>query len=179
MTAHTLRPLPNPSAVFRSRIIFTTLPPAAAPRKCIASYPLTVKGRTYNVPLLESSYHHPEAPHVPLALFSIDGVLTYSAFAHDHGPLNVAQVHHLAVLLEEIFGDPGNEGRAVCLFSAEDEREKAAAACLLASYFVSSRGADERRENYLERGRNESPRAERVSERRRQGIPSAPCGARE
>ena len=98
-----LRQLPNPTAVFRSRILFTTLSPAAIPRKTSTSYPLTVKGRTHHVPLWESNYHHPGAEDVPLVLVTIDGVLGYSPFAHDHGPLNIAQVHHLATLLCAIF----------------------------------------------------------------------------
>ena len=148
-----LRPLPNPAAVFRSRILFTTLAPTSVPRKTSISYPLTVKGRTRHVPLWESNYHHPQAEDVPLALVTIDGVLGYSPFAHDHGPLNIAHVHHLATLLCVIFEvssrayessrnliqvmqDPRNKGRAICLYSSPDERLKSAAACLLATYLV-------------------------------------------
>jgi hypothetical protein len=98
-----LRPLPNPHALFRSRILFTTLPASAVPRSKIASYEVTVKGTTTYVPLLESTYHHPGDPDVELALFTIDGVLEYAAFAKDHGPLNVCQVWYLAGLLAAIF----------------------------------------------------------------------------
>jgi hypothetical protein len=66
-------------------------------------YQVIVKGETVDVPLLYSKYHHPDATSVPLALFSIDGVLTYSKFAYDHGPLNICQVHHFASLLHAIF----------------------------------------------------------------------------
>jgi hypothetical protein len=107
--------LPNPSAVFRSRIVFTTLDDADLPTITRPTqqrdYQLVVKGHTVDVPLLYSRYHHPDTTAVPLALFSIDDVLTYSKFAFDHGPLNICQVHHFATLLHAIF----NVSFRICL----------------------------------------------------------------
>lgn len=101
------RALPNCSAVFRSRIVFTTLADSDLPpvtrHSSKREYQVVVKGKTVDVPLLDSKYHHPDARNVPLSLFSIDNVLTYTKFAYDHGPLNICQVHHFATLLHAIF----------------------------------------------------------------------------
>jgi hypothetical protein len=102
-----LQPLPNQSAVFSSRIVFTTLAssdlPPATRASTLPSYPLLVRGRTLQVPLLETKYHHPEDSNTALVVFSIDDVLTYSSFASDHGPLNICQIHYFALLLHSIF----------------------------------------------------------------------------
>ncbi|KAJ9112702.1 hypothetical protein QFC22_006204 [Naganishia vaughanmartiniae] len=102
-----LQPLPNQSAVFSSRIVFTTLGtgdlPPATRAASLPSYPLVVRGRTVQVLLLETRYHHPEDSNTPLVVFCIDDVLTYSSFASDHGPLNICQIHYFASLLYSIF----------------------------------------------------------------------------
>ncbi|VVT55522.1 uncharacterized protein SAPINGB_P004637 [Magnusiomyces paraingens] len=68
--------------------------------------------------------------------FTIDDSLPYNAFHHDFGPLHYGYLYRFAVILHGILNEESNEGKAVCLYSKPNPRDRANAACILCCYMV-------------------------------------------
>lgn len=71
-----------------------------------------------------------------LVHFSVDDELLYNAFYHDFGPFHIGHLYRFAVILHEVLGSEENAGKAVCLYSRANPRDRANAACALCCYMV-------------------------------------------
>lgn len=82
------------------------------------------------------AYDSPPDDTPQMVHFTIDDSLPYNAFHHDFGPLNFGHLYRFAIILHSILGEEVNEGRAVCLYSRPNPRDRANAACLLCCYMI-------------------------------------------
>ncbi|KAK4685178.1 cell division cycle 14, partial [Tremellales sp. Uapishka_1] len=110
------RPLPNPTAVFDSRFVFTTLSDTE-----VASHA--------KVP-----YTHPNGK--PCRLFTLDEEMRYNSFAMDHGPLNLAMTFHACIAIYEAIHASPHKRQAVCLYTSPGAETKSNMALLVALYFL-------------------------------------------
>lgn len=67
---------------------------------------------------------------------AIDGLVVYNAFHLDFGPLHIGSLYRFATALHEVLNREENAERAIVIYSSLDHRQRANAACLLASYMV-------------------------------------------
>jgi cell division cycle 14 len=90
----------------------------------------TSKSQAGPVPVAQGPKNHPPA------YFSIDDTLLYNRFHADFGPLHIGHLYRFAVQLHEILAEPANHDRGVVLWSKNNPKARANAACILACYMV-------------------------------------------
>lgn len=83
-----------------------------------------------------AAYDSPPKDTASVVHFTIDDELPYNAFYHEFGPLHIGHLYRFAVILHEILGEESNAGKAVCLYSRNNPRDRANAACVLCCYMV-------------------------------------------
>lgn len=83
-----------------------------------------------------AAYDTPPNDTASMVYFSIDDDLLYHAFYHDFGPLHIGHLYRFAVILHDVLGSEANAGKAVCLYSRANPRDRANAACALCCYMV-------------------------------------------
>ncbi|WWC57596.1 uncharacterized protein I303_100128 [Kwoniella dejecticola CBS 10117] len=113
----TIRPFPNPVAVFNEQFIFTSL----------TERQVQAHGKM--------PYKHPQTGRSVL-LFSLDEEMQYTPFASDHGPLNLAFTVQALVRIHDRLELTEARKKPLCLYTTDEPTKKSCMTLVVALFFL-------------------------------------------